>query len=239
MIDTHCHLLPELDDGTRSLDEAVALAAELAEAGIVTVVCTPHRSRRFPTDMEIARKRLTELRDALRVSGIDLALQLAAELSPAYALSLDPAALRESAMGHRYALVELEPATPASAVPALFAHLAAAGLLPIFAHPERSRAVARDAGTLIAARERGALVQVVATSLSGAWGRSVAQTALGLVTSGRADLLATDAHRPGHTSRHLGDVLERLLGRIGPDAVRQLTTDAPLAVLADAETSDS
>jgi protein-tyrosine phosphatase len=239
MIDTHCHLLPELDDGTRSVDEAVALAGELAEAGIVTVVCTPHRSRRFPTNMDVARERLTELRDALRLSGVDLALHLAAELSPAYALSLDPAALRESAMGHRYALVELEPATPASAVPALFAHLAAAGLLPIFAHPERSRAVARDAGTLIAARERGALVQVVATSLSGAWGRSVARTALGLVTSGRADLIATDAHRPGHTSRHLGDVLGRLRERIGSDAVQQLTTDAPLAVLADAEAWDA
>lgn len=238
MIDTHCHLLPELDDGTRSLDEAVALAAELADAGIVTVVCTPHRSRRFPTKMEVARERLAELRDALRMSGIDLALHLAAELSPAYALSLDPAALRESAVGHRYALVELEPATPSSAVPALFGHLAAAGLLPIFAHPERSRAVARDAGTLIAARDQGALVQVVATSLSGAWGQSVARTALGLVTSGRADLLGTDAHRPGRTSRHLGDVLARLSERIGADGVRHLTTDAPLAALAGAEARD-
>jgi protein-tyrosine phosphatase len=234
MIDTHCHLLPGLDDGTRSLDEAVTLAGELVDAGVVTVVCTPHRSRRFPTDMATARERLTELRSALRASGIDLVLHLSAELSPAFALSLERAALHESAIGRRYALVELEPATPASAVPTLLAHLAEAQLLPIFAHPERCRAVARDSTALLAAQDAGAIVQVVATSLSGAWGRSVAQTAIGLVTSGRADLIATDAHRPGHTSRRLEDVLNRLTQRIGQEEVRRLTTEGPRALLAGA-----
>jgi protein-tyrosine phosphatase len=234
VIDTHCHLLPGLDDGTRSLDEAVALAGELVDAGIVTVVCTPHRSRRFPTDMALARERLGELRQALRASRVDLVLHLAAELSPAFALSLGQRELHEATIGSRYVLVELEPATPASAVPTLLAHVRAAQLLPIFAHPERCRALARDVGPLVAAQNEGALVQVVATSLSGAWGRSVAQTALGLVTSGRADVIATDAHRPGHTSRRLEDVLRRLTDRIGADGVRRLTTEGPSALLAGA-----
>lgn len=234
MIDTHCHLLPGLDDGTRSLDEAVALAGELVDAGIVTVVCTPHRSRRFPTDMGLARERLTELRQALRASRVDLVLHLAAELSPAFALSLGRRDLHESSIGGRYVLVELEPATPASAVPTLLAHVGEAQLLPVFAHPERCRALARDVSPLVAAQNEGALVQVVVTSLAGAWGRSVAQTALGLVTSGRADVIATDAHRPGHTSRRLEDVLRRLTERIGADGVHRLAIDGPSALLAGA-----
>ena len=86
MIDTHCHLLPGLDDGTRSPSEAIALAAELRDAGVRTVLCTPHLSRRFPTDLAVARERLAALVAELEASGIALELRLAAELSPNFAV---------------------------------------------------------------------------------------------------------------------------------------------------------
>lgn len=232
MIDTHCHLLPELDDGTRSVEEALELAAELVEAGVTEVVCTPHRSRRFPTDPTVAGRRFEQLRTALEAAPIDLELHLSAELSPAVALSLAAPALAQIALGERYVLVELEPATPASAVATILARLHECDLVPIFAHPERSRAVMQDVGELVAAREAGALVQVVASSLAGAWGRSVERGAATLVASGRVDLLGSDAHRPGRTSRRLRDVLELLTRRIGRDAVHRLTVDVPRSVLA-------
>jgi len=232
VIDTHCHLLPELDDGTRSLDEALDLAAELVAAGVTEVVCTPHRSRRFPTDPAVARERLTQMQAALQHATVDLALHLSAELSPAVALSLEAQALGELAVGGRYVLVELEPATPASAVRTIFERLHECELIPIFAHPERSRGVRHDVSELVAVREAGALVQVVASSLAGAWGRSVERGAASLVSAGRVDLLGSDAHRPGGTSRRLRDVLSMLTERVGRDAVRRLTIDVPRSVLA-------
>ncbi len=231
MIDTHCHLLPGVDDGTRSSSEAVALAGELRDAGVTTVVCTPHYSRRFPTDFAVARERLGELEQALSAAEIALELRLAAELSPAFALSLDPAALGQVTIGPRYVLVELEPATPAIAVQTIFEHLEAHDFLPVFAHPERCRSVVQDLSTLVAARDAGALVQVVATSVAGSWGRSVERAALGLLEAGRVDLLGSDSHRPGRTSRRLRDVLQLLGRRWGQDAVRRLTVDAPRALL--------
>ena len=231
MIDTHCHLLPGLDDGTRSLSEAVALATELRNAGVTTVLCTPHLSRRFPTDLVVARERLAALASELATAEIALELRLAAELSPAFAVSLDAAALEEVTIGDRYVLVELEPATPASAVETIFEHLRGRSLKPVFAHPERSRAVAQDPRTLVAAREAGALVQVVATSVAGSWGRGVERAALALLDAGRVDLLGSDSHRPGRAGRRLRDTLQALARRWGDDVVQQLTVDGPQALL--------
>lgn len=231
MIDTHCHLLPGLDDGTRSLGEAIALAAELRDAGVTTVLCTPHLSRRFPTDLGVARERLAALASELAAAEIALELRLAAELSPAFAVSLDAPSLEEVTIGGRYVLVELEPATPAGSVKTILEHLETLSLKPVFAHPERCRSVAQDPRTLVAAREAGALVQVVATSVAGNWGRGVERAALGLLDAGRVDLLGSDSHRPGRAGRRLRDVLQVLARRWGDDVVQQLAVDGPRAVI--------
>ena len=49
MIDTHCHLLPRLDDGPSTVEEAVLLARKLSEASVTTALCTTHYSRQYPT----------------------------------------------------------------------------------------------------------------------------------------------------------------------------------------------
>jgi protein-tyrosine phosphatase len=230
MIDTHCHLLPAVDDGPRTLDEAVALARELVEAGVTIAVCTPHRSRRYPTDMSLAQTRLGELERALSDAGIGLELRLSTEFSPPVALSTDTAELGRLAIGGRYVLVELEPDTPASVVPVLVEHFTRREFLPIFAHPERCRGVVRDGSSLGAAREAGAIVQVVANSLSGAWGGTVARAAFALLETDRADVIASDAHRPGRKIR-LNKVLSALSERLGDDTVDRLVSIRPRALL--------
>src|SRR2546429_1948592 len=50
MVDLHCHILPGLDDGARSLDESVAMAEEAINDGITRVVATPHASSYYLFD---------------------------------------------------------------------------------------------------------------------------------------------------------------------------------------------
>jgi protein-tyrosine phosphatase len=95
----------------------------------------------------------------------------------------------------------------------------------VFAHPERCRAIQRDTSALAEARARGGIVQVVASSLAGAWGGTVGRAAWSFVASGRADLVASDAHRPGR--QRLRRVLGMLAERIGDDATGRLTESAP------------
>ena len=78
MIDTHCHLLPALDDGPRHQADAVLLARELSAQGVRRVLCTPHYSRLFPTSHAEAEERLRALRPVLRREGVELELRIIA-----------------------------------------------------------------------------------------------------------------------------------------------------------------
>ena len=233
MIDTHCHLLPGLDDGPRDLGEAVALARQLGAAGVETVVCTPHASRQFPTDGAEARGRLDELRLELGRAGIALALELAAEFAPATLLETTPEVLAGRAIGRRFVLVELVADTPASYLSLALAHARGAGLAPVFAHPERCRAVRDQPHLLDAARAAGALVQIVAPSLTGRSGGGASAAAWQLLATGRVDLLASDAHRAAAQRLPLAEALALVRSRHGDAVLRELTVDAPARLLGE------
>ena len=86
-------------------------------------------------------------------------------------------------------VVEAVADTPAPFFASVLDRLRPVGLVPVFAHPERSRAVQRDPALLAASRRDGALVQTVAPSLVGRWGRDVARTAWTLVERDLTDLV--------------------------------------------------
>jgi protein-tyrosine phosphatase len=230
VIDTHCHLLPELDDGTRNLDEAVELAIELTQAGVTSVVCTPHFTRRYPTDHAKAGTQLAIVQDALAAAGVELELSVAAEIGPNAALEAADSDLRARSIAGHFVLVELEPGTPAAFLSLCADRLEPLGLTPVFAHPERCRAIQRDTSVAADARRRGALVQVVATSLAGAWGTAVSQTAWTFVASGRADLVASDSHRPGRRREALRPVLDSLTAKLGAAETQRMTELVPARI---------
>jgi len=230
VIDTHCHLLPALDDGPSDLEGAVALARQLEEAGITTVLCTPHFSRRYPTAAEAARKRLLELRTALFERGVRLRLRLAAELSPGFVAEQPREELLARSIGG-FLLVELEPATPVGFLGTALERLAEDDLRPVFAHPERCAAARSQPRLLEEARAEGALVQVVSSSLAGRFGSEVEAAAWRLLESGGADLLASDAHRCRSDGSHFEHAVSLVSERLGAEALRELTERGPARVL--------
>ena len=227
MIDTHCHLLPSVDDGPKSDTESVRLARRLRDDGVTTVVCTPHFSDRWPTPTLVARTRHKELRRALEAVEIDLETTVAAEVSVTRALETPLARLRVRAIARRFLVVELVKNTIPAAPGLVFERLTTAGLLPVFAHPERCSAVRRNPALLDDLRGAGALVQVVSPSLAGAWGDDVWAAGWDLVESGRADLLASDAHHASASSPGLAAVADLVEVRYGAEARRELTELAP------------
>ena len=231
MIDTHCHLLYGLDDGPRDPRETIALAQQLRENGVTHVVCTPHFSRLFPTDHELARERLEDVRALLADVGVPLELELAAEVSPAWAVSEPFEELRGRAIRGRSLLVELTQDTSEVLPATATERLAEGGLGIVIAHPERSRAVQRRPAAIEEARAAGALVQVVASSLTGRWGGAVASAAWALLDAGRVDLLASDAHR-ARTQSSLAEARRRVAERYGASALDVLTRTAPADLLA-------
>lgn len=229
MIDTHCHLLPALDDGPPGRAETLALASALQRAGVTAVLCTPHYSRRYPTLAEFAAERLAQTRAELADAGIPLELRLAAELAPATFLAAAEEEVRARCNG-RFVLVELEPETPAGFVEQAVIRARELGLDLVLAHPERCSAVRRDPRVLDEARAAGALAQSVASSLDGRWGREVEASAWAFVGAGRIDLVASDAHRVGRRGLALVGALAQIAGRFGDETLRLLTETVPRRV---------
>lgn len=230
MIDTHCHLLPGLDDGPRSPDEALDLASSLLRDGVDRVLCTPHFSAQFPTRHAEAAERLRELRPELEGLGLDTAL--AAEVSPGHAVTAPLDELRARAIAGRYLLVEVLRDTPAAFFDLIFPRLAEASLLPVFGHPERCRVLQRSARLADRILRDNGVLQVVAPSLIGRFGAEAETAGWRLVDTGRAALLASDAHGTRRRSTHLGEAAGMVAARLGDAAAAELTEHAPARLLA-------
>lgn len=231
MLDTHCHLLPALDDGPPNLGAAVALAGQLLQAGVTRVLCTPHFSWQFPTDHELALERLDELRATLAEVRVELPLDLAAEVSPAMAMGAPKEQLHARSVARRFLLVEVQHDTSDTVLRTASERVFDLGLTPILAHPERARSLRRHLKELEALREAGALIQVVAPSVIGNAGRDARRAAWELVERGLVDLLASDAHGSWRSPADLAAAVSLLDEGIGIEHRLPLTGRNPELLL--------
>lgn len=201
-VDLHCHLLPGLDDGAATVEQAVDHARRLHAAGVRDVVCTPHVKRaEFPgvaldeLDAHVARAQR-----AIDAAGLAVRLHRGGELAHPDALALTPAELDRLAVGpvgRRWLLLECPFEGFDDGFAAAAARLRRLGYGLLLAHPERS-ADLRDGGLerLRPLLADGALLQVNVCSLLGVHGPAAQDAAVALVRQGLAFCLASDGH-PG------------------------------------------
>lgn len=241
MIDLHCHLLWEMDDGAASMEKTIALCRSAVKNGIRIIVATPHL-----TDLELTddflyerNRRIADLNGYLDAKKMPLKVCGGAEVyldnHIFEAESLDEVTINRS----KYMLCEysLQPFEPERAV--LFAEeILERGLTPIIAHPERYPTFHRYPTIPRELREMGALLQVNADSLAGLLGKEIQEFAKNLLLDGTADILATDAHDP----QHRGNAFLQLQAQFPPEISKELvywaTWIAPQYVLRNADLPD-
>lgn len=231
MIDLHAHILPGLDDGVATVDDACELARRAAAEGITAIVATPHVRDDYPTTPEQMEAGVGSVRRALQDAAVAL------EILPGGEIALDrleqlgrDELLRFSlAQSRRYLLVEFPYlGWPLSLERALW-KVRTAGLVPVIAHPERNPEVQKRPARLAPLIAAGALVQITAASVDGRSGRSSRKAANELLKEGWAHVLASDAH--GADIRETG--LTDAVASVGDTALaRYLTVDAPAAIVA-------
>jgi protein-tyrosine phosphatase len=200
-VDLHCHLLPGVDDGPRSLDETVAYAAAAAAAGTTTIVATPHVEL---VDVHELPDRVAEVRDALRSEGIDLQVRVGGELKPQSIGELDGAALEVIAHGPpgaRWLLYEVPfEGVEGGGGPGFLAgaqELRDRGYGLLLAHPERSRDIL-PAGidALSAELLEGAVIAANVGPLADRETPERHLAAVEILRRGMVGVIATDAHAP-------------------------------------------
>jgi len=231
VIDTHCHLLPGLDDGPRSLGESVMMARRLTRSGVVHTICTPHASPRYPLSQRRAASAMQHLQTALDELEIPLGLSLAAEVHPRTALRAPLDDLLTWSIGRRFVIVELVRSTTAAEVERVLARLAEVGTKPIFAHPERCHAVQSGSDVIEQVRMEGALIQVVAPSLTGAAASAVGRVAWELLAQGQVDMVASDGHTAESSRLNMDALADVVAARLGVATARRLFVECPRQVV--------
>jgi len=230
VIDLHCHLLPAIDDGPRTMDEALAMARLHVAAGVQTVAATPHVSWDMPTSTEAIERGLVELRAALAEQQIPLELVRGAEVDVHRASELSDDALRELTLGGGGWLLLEAPLRQGIPLEPIVRSLHARGHRIVIAHPERSPLLQRDLAGLRQLVRAGVVTQVTASSFSGRFGRTVQRFAEELLDAGLVHTVASDAH--DSVRRPPGISAELVAAGVG-DLVPLLAQQIPAAILAD------
>jgi protein-tyrosine phosphatase len=231
-IDLHCHLLPGVDDGARTPEDALAMARALVAIGVSTVAVSPH-ARAGCAPVEVCVERLIALRRALAEAAVPLVLELGAENSlveDGFLESLGTPAARPVHRGP-YVLVEAPYSAPVPALPTLVFQMMRRGVVPLFAHPERCLEFQRP-GRAAEVVALGARLQLDLGALSGRYGPVARRTARTLLDEELYTVAASDLHAPSGAQRWIERALSELRACAGEAAVERLFREGPARVLA-------
>jgi protein-tyrosine phosphatase len=230
VIDLHSHLLPAVDDGSRSVEQSVKVLSEMARQGVTDVCLTPHlNAGRAEAGPPLAHSRAFE---ALRAQApVMPRLHRGAEVMLDRPITRPVALARNVTLaGSRYILVEFPRLVAYDTVTNALTQVLELGLLPVLAHPERYSCCSAEA--VRQWRGIGARMQVDATTLLASQARG--QRARQLVAEGLADIMAGDNHGDDRTVATGANFLN---AQDGAEQVELLSVRNPLAILNDSPTS--
>ncbi len=231
MYDLHAHILPGVDDGPRSWDQAVSMLAAAERDGIKGIVATPHFT---PGLYDNPGEKVVGLVDELkrRADGMRI------EIYPGSELTVSVEALAGIGEGRlcsinsgRYVLIELPASFSPRTVYDFISGLTSGGFVPIIAHPERNRRVTSNMDMLYEMVRMGALGQVTAGSLTGQFGSEVKRAAGRMLESRLVHVIASDAHSEDHRPPTLSAGLKAAAKISGEEAAAYMAGEAPKKIL--------
>lgn len=234
-VDLHAHVLPGVDDGPATLEDTLALAEAAVASGTGRIVATPHVNEDRYIAPEAIGPAVEEVNRHLEEASIALRVEAGAEIALTRLPTLTDAELASLRLGDGpYLLLECPFAVGAGEFEPLIHAVQAHGHGVLLAHPERCPAFQRAPDRLARLVDRGALVQLTAGVLRGAFGSRTREFAHHLLREDLVHVLASDAHDAVRRPPGLGDALWHA-GREVPGILAReewLTEAVPAAILA-------
>ena len=197
--DLHSHLIPGIDDGSKSMDDSLNMLKRFSDLGYKKVITTPHvMIDYYKNNPEIILGGLEKVRKAIKDVGISIQIEAAAE----YYLDLHFEELIEKkevlTFGDNHVLFELSFSNEPPRVKEVIFSLVTNGYKPILAHVERYPFYFDQWDVIENFKERGCLLQLNINSLSGQYGPGVKKMAEALIDKDLIDVIGSDCHHFGH-----------------------------------------
>ena len=190
--DWHCHILPGVDDGVQTMDEALQILAEYERLGVKEVWLTPHIMEDMPNTTRHLRERFAELQAVYQGK---VALNLASEnmLDNLFEERLNKNDLLPIGKDGRHLLVETSYFNPPMGLLNILLRIKAKGYFPILAHPERYVYMGKDEYLQIQTMD--VKFQLNLSSLKRMYGKDVQKKANYLQKLGMYEYVGTDLHK--------------------------------------------
>lgn len=204
-IDMHSHILPGMDDGSRSMGQTLRMLEIAVNEGINTMIATPHNmpGKGCPPGA-VVRRKVEELRKVIEKEGIPVEIIAGTEYYYREEVldildSEDAVTLGNSDC----VLVEFEPMAEKNYIRNALRNILGLGYRPVIAHVERYAKLMEDIPLLSDMKRNGVMLQVNAMSVTGDNGRQTKKVVRGMLKKELVDFVATDAHSDGRRAPYM------------------------------------
>lgn len=237
MIDIHSHIIPNVDDGARSVEETFNILKEAQEAGFTDVILTSHfLLNYYETNAQELIFWKEKLQEVLKKQGTKINLHSGMEI---YITNQMEELLENKKIltlaNSRYMLIELPLATNVKYFDYVVYYLEAKGIKPIIAHPERYKCVQKDPDIVEEYIEKGCLIQCNYGSIVNLYGREAEKTIKTLLKKNQVHFLGSDVHRENGTYLIILDAIKKIRKIIGENKTNEITTINPKKILQNEE----
>ena len=234
MIDMHSHILPNIDDGSKNIEQSLQLLKEASDAGFTDIVSTSHYLEGYyEEDVEKRKELLNILIDS---SNTNLKLHLGSEI---YISEKIVELIRENKAStinnSRYVLFELPMNNNVLYLKDIIFTLIENDFIPIIAHPERYSFVQKNPSMLIELIQMGVLFQSNYGSILGYYGKEAEKTVKILLKSNLVHFLGSDNHRSNTIYADMNNILQELKKVIDDEKIQLLTEINPRKIVNDEE----
>ena len=197
--DMHSHLIPGIDDGSKSMEESLAMLQRFADMGYKKIITTPHvMSDFYKNTPEIILSGLEDVRKAIAENSINIEIDAAAEYYHDYHLRELIEKEQVLTFGQKHVLFELSFNEEPPGVKESIFELTTSGYKPVLAHVERYPFYFNQWDKIEDYKIRGVLLQMNINSLSGQYGPQVKKMAEQLIDRDWIDVIGSDCHHMGH-----------------------------------------
>ncbi|WP_283594457.1 tyrosine-protein phosphatase [Limosilactobacillus galli] len=229
MVDLHCHLLPGIDDGSKSMEVSLRLAREATENGITHALLTPHHMNgRYVNHKQDVIRRTKEFQEQINTHNIPLTVFPGQEVRINGQLleALDKDDILFADTGNRYMMLEF----PDDDVPyytnQMIFDLQQRGIIPVIVHPERNTKIMTQPSLIYQMLEKGCLSQITASSYVGTFGKKVEIFSRQLIEAGQGYVFASDAHDLPGRKYEMRQAFKKLQHEFGGTLTKQYQQNA-------------
>ncbi len=233
MIDFHSHILPAIDDGSKSMEDSIQILREAREAGFSKIISTSHYLEGYYEIKEEDRKRLIQ---ELKNEDIGLELYVGSEIYiTENMIDLLKEKKASSINNSKYVLFEIPMNNKTMLTKEIIYRLIENGYVPVLAHPERYSFIQQNPEELEELVDMGTLCQSNYGSIIGLYGKKTEKTVKKLLKNNLIHFFGSDVHRQEQIYNKIPKAIKKIKKIISEDKFIELSEINPQKVLNNEE----